>query len=426
MRYLSSRRSRELYFFTLFVFQGLVPGFASIALFNFFAAHGVPAKTLSLYVAFIGAPWCLQIFVAPLVDRFDSFAVGKRRAWILFSAAGANLSLLSLLGIDSPLTQIVPIACAFFSHGVFSATLNVACDALIVDQTPEEESARTGAFARSGLTLATAACGALFASLLPNFGFQVCVITLIALSCLVSVAISFTRECSDDKLICWKRKKRTRENAQNWKEIFRSSVSSSRRPVVLKWFCLTTVVSLAFTALRLVFITDVLSNGLLADSTFSQGEAGLYFAIGTIGVIIANWIVKKFGESHAILGALVLSAVLCFVIGVLHLADVALAVWPALILICLAPALLFVAYLPSLMALSKGRVAATQFGAFMAVMMLGEMGGASLFGILSKAGSFAYPALAIVFLASAVFYARHLGSPKEDEETEFNDIEMAS
>ncbi len=392
-----------------------MPGFSLSALFNHFAAHGVSSRDLSFFFSLIGAPWCLQVFAAPLIDRFDQFAVGRRRAWILFAAAGANLSLLFLLRIQSPLTQITEIAWIFFAHSVFSALLNVACDALIVDQTPEAESAATGAFARSGLSVASAVSGALFANVLPVIGFQMCAAALIALHLAVTISICFTRESSNDKLICWRRKKHSSETKKNWALVFSEALQSSRRPAVLKWLFFTFSLSFLYVLLRMVFTTQILRTGVLTDAALSQGQSVVSLLIGTIGALSATVIVNRIGSLRAILSSLAVSSAICLALAVLDLTTLKLLVWPLIATLAWAPTILFIAYLPSLMSLSKGAIAATQFGAFMAVMNFGETMGSAFFGQMSATSSALYTGLAAAFIGTALGYVWAFGAKRSVE-----------
>ena len=406
---LDSKRSRNLYFFSLFVLQGLVPGFSLTALFNSLAAAGASTATLSFYFAVIGAPWCLQVFAAPFVDRFDTFAMGRRRSWILFAAAGANLALLPLLTIQNPAVQVSMLAWTFFVHSCFSAVLNIACDALIVDRTPLEESSATGAFARSGLAVASAVSGVVFAFCLPRIGFINSSALLILIQAAVTASIVFTREDGNDRLLSFRRLKRESMHRSRT-NVFKQVFAVKNR----KWFALTFCSSALFSILKITLTTDLLHRHVFTDAELSSFQALMSLAIGTAGAYLATRLVRRLRVRKSASTSLAAAALIVAGLSLFNLSSANFA-YGVLTLLPFAPTVLFIAILPTLMSLSKGNQAATQFAAFMAFMNAGETSGAAVVGLASAQTVFIYAGVATGFALLAFAHAVALRGERPNE-----------
>lgn len=77
-RNLGSSGWRFALFTVLYLYQGLVAGFALTALANHFAAAGVSTAEIGRHVAIVGLPWVLQpLLWGPVIDRATPIAWGR-------------------------------------------------------------------------------------------------------------------------------------------------------------------------------------------------------------------------------------------------------------------------------------------------------------------------------------------------------------
>ncbi len=97
---------------------------------------GIDLGTIGLF-AFVGAPYSLKIFWAPLLDRFY-FWPGRRRGWMLLMQASLIAAIFSM-SLFEPSSNIVGIAVMALLVGIFSATQDIAIDAYRRELLSDEE-----------------------------------------------------------------------------------------------------------------------------------------------------------------------------------------------------------------------------------------------------------------------------------------------
>jgi PAT family beta-lactamase induction signal transducer AmpG len=125
--------------------------------------HGVGLEAIGLFVASLYAPWGFKWAWAPLVDlvRFERF--GPSRAWIVFAQSMMIVTIGVVLFFD-PAAQLGLVTALVIVHNVFSATQDIAIDALAVRVVPENEmgTANGFMFAAAFVGQAIGGSGALF------------------------------------------------------------------------------------------------------------------------------------------------------------------------------------------------------------------------------------------------------------------------
>ena len=73
-------------FTLLYLYQGVVAGFALTALANHFAAAGASTTDVGRHLAIVGLPWVLQpLLWGPVIDRATPYRMGPRRYWLVLS-----------------------------------------------------------------------------------------------------------------------------------------------------------------------------------------------------------------------------------------------------------------------------------------------------------------------------------------------------
>ncbi len=135
---LKSKVGRLLTFFFLYMSEGLPHGFATVAVATEMRSQGVSPANVNWFVAIILLPWAWKWAIGPVVDVFYVDRLGRRRVWIVAAQSMMVLTLLAALPIDFN-AQIMLFTGILLIHNIFSATQDVAIDALACGMLKEEE-----------------------------------------------------------------------------------------------------------------------------------------------------------------------------------------------------------------------------------------------------------------------------------------------
>ena len=85
-------------------------------------------------------PWMFgKLILGPLIDRYQSSSMGRRRPWILGAQLGMIVTMAAFLAIDAPEENLQAIGLFFLVHNIFAALQDVSSDALAVDVLEENE-----------------------------------------------------------------------------------------------------------------------------------------------------------------------------------------------------------------------------------------------------------------------------------------------
>lgn len=144
-------------FTLLYLYHGVVAGFALTALVNHFATAGASTAEVGRHLAIVGLPWGLQpLLWGPVIDRTPPYRTGPRRFWLVLSLACAQASLagLLLLGTAPSLTAVSAVP---FLHSLAASLADTATDRMITGSVPAVELGRTSAATRAGFVIGIAA-----------------------------------------------------------------------------------------------------------------------------------------------------------------------------------------------------------------------------------------------------------------------------
>ncbi|MBX7077590.1 MAG: MFS transporter [Nannocystaceae bacterium] len=114
----------------LYFCQGLPGGFLAVALPVLLLQQGVDLTRVGL-VSALSLPWMLKVLWSPLVDRYGSARLGRRRSWMLPSLAVMLLATLGIGALD-PVDTLAPILLLFFVLNLAAATQDIAVDGYAV------------------------------------------------------------------------------------------------------------------------------------------------------------------------------------------------------------------------------------------------------------------------------------------------------
>ncbi|WP_095957693.1 MFS transporter [Corallococcus macrosporus] len=115
----------------LYFVQGLPFGFQATALPVYLRAQGASLTTIGLLGA-LWLPWALKALWAPLVDRYGSARIGRRKSWILPMQAGLVVTCAAAAVVASRDALLLLLALIFLMN-LFAATQDIAVDGFAVD-----------------------------------------------------------------------------------------------------------------------------------------------------------------------------------------------------------------------------------------------------------------------------------------------------
>ncbi|MEV4117976.1 MFS transporter [Micromonospora sp. NPDC049645] len=115
----------------LYVTQYLGVGFITVGLTAILRDGGTSLDTLAL-LQIVGLIWPIKFLWAPILDRYGSRHRGHYRSWLLVLQSALVLALLALLPFSRPADALGPIIAICAAYVFFSATQDIAVDAVAV------------------------------------------------------------------------------------------------------------------------------------------------------------------------------------------------------------------------------------------------------------------------------------------------------
>jgi PAT family beta-lactamase induction signal transducer AmpG len=121
--------------------------------------EGVDLTTIGFF-ALAGLPYTFKFVWAPLADRFEPPALGRRRGWLLITQGGLAAACL-IMGMLDPRDSIVPMAACAVAIAFLSASQDIVFDAYRSDLLDESERGAGAAVSVLGYRLAMLVSGGL-------------------------------------------------------------------------------------------------------------------------------------------------------------------------------------------------------------------------------------------------------------------------
>jgi len=123
--------SKIFILFFLYLSQGLPFGFQATALPVYLRTQNVSLSHIG-FATLLAAPWLFKALWAPLVDRFGSSKIGRRKSWIIPLQILLFISIIFASFCD-PQKDLAVLLTAVFFMNLFAATQDIAVDGLAVD-----------------------------------------------------------------------------------------------------------------------------------------------------------------------------------------------------------------------------------------------------------------------------------------------------
>lgn len=298
---------KYLLLLTLYISQFLALSFIISAVPAILRDNGEELENIG-WIYLFGHLWALKFLWAPLVDRYAWKRIGHYRGWLILQQ---SLLILSIIGaaffdIDS---QLGILAIFFFLISLFSATQDIAADALSVTILKPEERGFGNAIQTGGGFVGNFIGGGLALITYDSLGWKGSLFLLAGLTALPLLNILFYKEApapADD-----------RENRVGYKDIIRFF----RRPGNRKWVPILILYQMAISTACALLPT------MLVDIDYSLDRIGtltnVYGSIASIiGCLAIGSVVQRIGRKWATM----LGSVLEF-ISILGLIPLSLEVW---------------------------------------------------------------------------------------------------
>jgi MFS family permease len=390
---LATRAGRLTSFFLLYVSEGLPYGFTSIAIATQMRRLGVGPAEIGAFVGALYLPWAFKWIAGPIVDTLTVHRFGPRRFWIVLAQTLMTVSLLAAMPVDMA-GHLGLFTALIIVVNVFSATQDVAIDALACDVLPADERGLASGFMFAGQAIGIAFGGGGVLFLTSHMPFRSTFLLVAAAIVLIGIFVSW----------------RLREGSASANGAA-APASGAPAPVLgsvavrLVEFVRATWRAFASSraaSLGLIFAVlpmGAMGLGLALRSTLavelglSDNRIGLLSVlasvIGAFGCVIGGWLSDHFGRRRttALFIALMSLPTLAMMLslssaGIVEAvtigpgADAALRVappaviamfWAAVLIYNLAQGLMYGSSTALFMDITTTRVAATQFTAYMAL-----------------------------------------------------------
>ena len=397
---LTLSRSRPLrygVFLYLYIMQGIPAGFYLTALTNYFAAEGVRPDVVGSFIAIIGLPWAFQFVWGPIIDRFQSSAMGRRKPWVVGSQLITIIASFSIVLVHNPVAEISTLGWLFLVRSLFAAVQDASVDAMAISIIPENERGRINAFMRCGYLIGYGGGAAVFAQILRQYGFQAAALTQVLCLLTGAVLMAFIREQPQDRLLP-NFGGATATPARLSNPVAPTEVASVRPDYSFRW--LFTELFRGLLARRSLLLFGAILLAYTSGSVFLRAynfhliqnlgwhDTDLSVLTGTYGMLLAisvslvgGYIADRIGPRRLLVVMLVLVAT--YLIGFNLMAglwvrhDVA---QTGLVALYFMDPAISAAAMPVLMALCRRGVEGSQFTTYMAFVNLCDIGGTYLSG----------------------------------------------
>jgi PAT family beta-lactamase induction signal transducer AmpG len=155
---LATKNGRLTAFFLLYVTEGIPLGFTATAIATQMRRQGLGPVAIGAFVGSLYLPWAFKWVAGPFVDTFTSDRHGRRRLWILLTQLGMSATLLAAMPVNVA-TEIALLTAIILLHNAFSATQDVAIDALAIGVLPEHERGIANGYMFAGASVGQAIGG---------------------------------------------------------------------------------------------------------------------------------------------------------------------------------------------------------------------------------------------------------------------------
>ena len=186
---LASHRGRLAAFFLLYLTEGLPSGFTGTAVATQMRRQGLDPAVIGSFIGILWVPWAVKWSFGPFVDVLSSDRWGRRRMWILLTQTAMAVTILAAMPVDFK-AHILLFTAIILAHNFFSATQDVAIDALAVNVLKSSERGLANGLMFGGNYVGIALGGSGVLLLTPLIGFKSTFVLVAAAIVLVTILVA--------------------------------------------------------------------------------------------------------------------------------------------------------------------------------------------------------------------------------------------
>lgn len=278
----------------LYFVQGMPFGFQAIALPVYLRSQGVSIVALG-FLHLLALPWMFKALWAPLVDRYGSARVGRRKSWILplQVALATTCAVASFVPAQGALHVLLAL---MFLMNLFAATQDIAVDGLAADSLSAQELGLGNTAQVAGYKLGMITGGGLLVWASQYIGWQGLFLAMAALCLAVFAVTAFARESAPQE--------RSSERT-SWREVLAQIQEALQLPGTGWLLLFIGTYKLGET------LSDVLYKLFLVDAGIRPEQIGLWVGTwGTATSLLGSLVGGLLATRMPLLGALTLTATL--------------------------------------------------------------------------------------------------------------------
>jgi len=194
---------RYISFAILYVAQGVPEGMTFFGIPAWLAMNGKSAAEIGGFVAVVAIPWSFKILVAPLMDRFTLFSMGRKRPWVMVGQLGLMVSFTAMAFVPDPLNNLHLLMAVGFFISFFGTFQDVATDGMAIDIVPLDQQARANGLMWGAKTIVTSASLVMGNWIIHQYGFKYAILFLSVTVILIFLVPLLMRERPGEKLLPW-------------------------------------------------------------------------------------------------------------------------------------------------------------------------------------------------------------------------------
>jgi MFS transporter, PAT family, beta-lactamase induction signal transducer AmpG len=176
----------------LYFAQGMPYGFQAKALPIYLRSNGVDVMTIT-FLEVLALPWMIKALWAPLVDRYGSERIGRRKSWILPMQVGLVLTCMAAAFV--PIQGQLPVLLGLvLLMNLFAATQDIAVDGFAVDLLEPHELGGGNSAQVMGYKFGMLTAGGLLVWMIDVIHWRGLFLAMALLSLLVLGVVLMTRE----------------------------------------------------------------------------------------------------------------------------------------------------------------------------------------------------------------------------------------
>jgi MFS family permease len=279
---------------SLYVTQFLPVSFFFMGLPAILRSEGKSLEQIGvLYL--LGFVWVLKIFWAPLVDRFSFGRLGHYRGWLL-TMQTAMIAVLLVIGQMDGLANFTMLVCLSLLLTVFSATQDIATDAITCRLLSPQQRGLGNSLQVAGGLVGIVLGGGVTLSLYNSIGWSGCFLLMAAVLTVTLIQVFFFKE-----------PQLADADGATARPGYSRIWTVWRRPGMGRWALLMLTVPIGISMVFAMLTPMLVDIGWSIERVgFTLNVAGSL--IGMVAVFVTGWLIQRVGRRRMLIAAAFIQA----------------------------------------------------------------------------------------------------------------------